>query len=278
MAGRKSKTATAGKAKVKAEAGSVGANPTGTKSPGVKSRVGKSAAKSPATKNPATMSKGARSAKGGASKVKAAKLKAVDQVVAAAKAVRKSSTKKASKKAGPQTAYVYAELEQLAAYIDAARREIAHIRPHDVKDEYLPDAADELNAVVEATADATNAIMDSCDAIEAVMGEVSAETSSKLMDATTRIYEACTFQDITGQRIGKVVTALQNIEERIDALLHTLGDEQIIPKAKSTTKPKTKSKIENNKVITDADLLEGPQLGDKAKSQAEIDALLASFD
>ena len=31
----------------------------------------------------------------------------------------------------------------------------------------------------------------------------------------TRIYEACSFQDITGQRIGKVVTALKAIEGRV---------------------------------------------------------------
>lgn len=199
MAGRKSTTATAGKSKPKAKAGGRSA---GLKSAGAKS---------------------------------VAKVKAVDQVVAAAKVARKSGKKTIPKKstalkATAKSVRVYDELEQLAAYIDAARREIAHIRPHDVKDEYLPDASDELDAVVEATADATNAIMDSCETIESVMGEVSAETSTKLMDATTRIYEACTFQDITGQRIGKVVSALHNIEERVDALLHTLGDEQAIPK------------------------------------------------
>lgn len=245
MAGRKSTTATAGKSKPKAKAGGRSA---GLKSAGAKS---------------------------------VAKVKAVDQVVAAAKVARKSGKKTIPKKstalkATAKSVRVYDELEQLAAYIDAARREIAHIRPHDVKDEYLPDASDELDAVVEATADATNAIMDSCETIESVMGEVSAETSTKLMDATTRIYEACTFQDITGQRIGKVVSALHNIEERVDALLHTLGDEQAIPK--KTKAATVKAKPKDNKEITDEDLLEGPQLGDKAKSQAEIDDLLASFD
>jgi len=83
-----------------------------------------------------------------------------------------------------------------------------------------------------------------------------------------------------------VVTALKNIEERIDALVLTLGDDDIKPQKKNAkSKPVdaknkgAKGKDANGKKdITDADLLEGPQLGDKAKSQAEIDDLLASFD
>jgi len=212
--------------------------------------------------------------------VKKRAVKAVDHVVAAAKSVKRKSkmaagTASASSKSGGSVD-VYGELERLAAYIDAAKREIAEIRPQDVKEEYLPGATDELDAIIEATADATNTIMDNCEVVESVMGDVGDAVAAKLMDATTHIYEACTFQDITGQRIGKVVTALKNIEERIDALVLTFGDEQAKPR-KKTAKPESAGK-KDKKDITDADLLEGPQLGGKAKSQAEIDDLLASFD
>ncbi len=208
---------------------------------------------------------------------------AVDHVVAAAAAAKgkKQSSKsknakgKTSKKRRSGTLDVYIELARLAKFIDAAKREIAEISPQDLKDEHLPHATDQLDAVVDATAEATNAIMDSCEIIEGVMGEVSGDVSSKLMDATTRIYEACSFQDITGQRINKVVEALKSIEERIDVMVDILGDEQ-------PTKPKkakeNKSKVKPSASPQDEDLLEGPQLGDKAKSQSEIDDLLASFD
>jgi len=122
---------------------------------------------------------------------------------------------------------LYSELESLATYIHSAKAEIAQLRPDDVKDKYLSSASDELDAIVEATADATNNIMDATEMVEAVMEEVGGETSEKLMDATTKIYEACTFQDITGQRITKVVTALQHIEEKIDALVDAFGSEKI---------------------------------------------------
>ena len=276
MAGRKSKTATAAKPK----AG--GAVKTAAKS-SAKAKVARTSKTKALDKAPA---------------------RAVDQVLAAAKGVQKSTKKSVTGKSASKStreptdkkslgkiAEVHAELEHLAAYIDAAKREIADIRPNDVKEEFLPSATDELDAIVDATADATNAIMDSCEIVEGVMGEVDAGISTKLMDATTRIYEACTFQDITGQRIGKVVGALKSIEERIDALMDTLGDDagptrKKTPSKKKSTKGRAKNPS-NTKVgnapkskqeITDADLLEGPQLGDKAKNQAEIDALLASFD
>jgi len=205
---------------------------------------------------------------------------AVDKVVSSAKTAKSAHKSKTSKFTKSELA-VLSELEHLADYIHNAKVEIGLIRPDDVKHEFLPSAKDQLDAVVEAAADATNAIMDSCEIIESVMGDVPSESSDKLMDATTRIYEACSFQDITGQRINKVVTTMHHIEQRIDALMDAFGDE--ISKSKKTVK--SSSKKENVASETpsvdgksDDGLLEGPQLGDKAKNQAEIDDLLASFD
>jgi len=169
---------------------------------------------------------------------------------------------------------LYNELESLADYIHSAKAEIAQLRPDDVKEKYLSSASDELDAIVEATADATNNIMDATEMVEEVMGDVTPEVSDKLMEATTKIYEACTFQDITGQRITKVVNALKHIEEKIDALVEAFGSE--IEKYKSENPSPTDD--DAPKVITDDDLLEGPQLEGQGRSQEDIDALLASFD
>ncbi|WP_135079390.1 protein phosphatase CheZ [Terasakiella sp. SH-1] len=167
---------------------------------------------------------------------------------------------------------LYNELESLADYIHSAKAEIAQLRPDDVKEKYLSSASDELDAIVGATADATNNIMDATEMVEDVMNDVEQEISDKLMDATTKIYEACSFQDITGQRITKVVTALQHIEEKIDALVEAFGSE--IEKFKAEN-PEAE---EEPQELTDEDLLEGPQLEGQGKSQEDIDALLASFD
>ncbi len=167
---------------------------------------------------------------------------------------------------------LFAELESLAAYIQSVKSEITAIRPDQVKEDYLPLAADELDAIVEATAEATNAIMDAAEIIERVAGESTVEIGGKLRDATTSIYEACGFQDITGQRINKIVRALKDIEGKVDRLMTAFGG---APAASSGKKPKKKKKAGP---ITDESLLEGPQLKNKGSSQEEVDALLASFD
>lgn len=247
----------------------------GPKAKGTKPRAKKKAPSKAGTKKPRSGGAKAQPKKAPKNASKSAPKNAVDQVVSAAKSIKRSPKAKPSK----AELDVFAELERLSSYIQAAKLEIAQIRPDDVKDEHLPTAIDELDAVVQATADATNTIMDACEIVENVMGDVSTETSGRLMDATTRIYEACTFQDITGQRINKVVTTMRHIEDRIDALIGAFGDKpaQAKKKAKAPKKsppPKSGSK----KVISDEDLLDGPQLGDKVKSQSEIDDLFASFD
>lgn len=166
---------------------------------------------------------------------------------------------------------LFGELEKLAAFVKKARQEVASLRPDDVKDEFLPSASDELDAIVESTAKATHSIMDATEDLEALNGKFGADVDNVVMSATSKIYEACGFQDITGQRIGKVVKALHSIEDRVDALLHAFGDEI---KAFKDTNPKD----DKPKVLTDADLLEGPQLEGSANEQDDIDALLASFD
>ncbi|MCW9040175.1 MAG: protein phosphatase CheZ [Rhodospirillales bacterium] len=169
---------------------------------------------------------------------------------------------------------LFEEVEALALFIQSAKKEIAALRPDDVKDKFIPSATDELDAIIEATANATNEIMDAVEIVEGVMDAVEGTSADMLGDATTKIYEACTFQDITGQRITKVVKALKDIEARVDGLLGAFGDE-IEKHASVTPKPGKKKKKGE---ITDEDLLEGPQLPSSAKNQAEIDALLASFE
>lgn len=161
---------------------------------------------------------------------------------------------------------LYHEIEGLAQYIHQAKSEIAALRPHDIQDRFIASATDELDAIVEATETATNGILDAAEKIEAISGDVSPEVSERLTEITTQIYEACNFQDITGQRITKVVRALKDIEERVGALVIAFGAQPTPAAAADHAEPKP---------LTDADLLNGPQLPNKASRQDEIDALLA---
>jgi chemotaxis protein CheZ len=83
------------------------------------------------------------------------------------------------------------------------------------------------------------------------------------MDAVTDIYEASAFQDITGQRITKIVRALQSLEEKLASLTDAFGP---LEETQGPAKPEG-----------DAALLNGPQLQKTAASQTDIDALFASL-
>ncbi len=161
---------------------------------------------------------------------------------------------------------LYGEVQALATYIHNAKVEIAALRPQDIQQQYIASATDELDAIVGATETATNSILDAAEKLESLTGDLEPGVGQKLTEQTTLIYEACNFQDITGQRITKVVRALKHIEERIDALVVAFGPEVQAPEAAS-------SASDEKAPPTDQDLLNGPQLPDKAHDQASIDAL-----
>lgn len=160
---------------------------------------------------------------------------------------------------------LYHEVQALAAYIHNAKMEIAALRPQDIQTRYIASATDELDAIVGATENATNSILDAAERLETLATEMTPEAGQRLTDQTVQIYEACNFQDITGQRITKVVRALKHIEERIDALVLAFGPE--VEEAVPATAP------EEPKVVSDEDLLNGPQMPQRAHDQAAIDAL-----
>jgi chemotaxis protein CheZ len=166
---------------------------------------------------------------------------------------------------------LYRELDSLARYIQNAKAEIAAIRPEAISEDYIVSATDELDAVVGATEEATGRILDAAEEIMTVSSGVEGEAGEKLMELATGIFEASNFQDITGQRITKVVKTLKHIEEKVDALLGALGEE--VERARSRH-----SEAAEAAETSDADLLNGPQLPAAANDQDEIDRLLASFD
>lgn len=168
---------------------------------------------------------------------------------------------------------LHAELTSLAGYIDSMRSELAQLRSIEISHNHIPTATDELDAVVEETAKATGSIMDACDVIEAIAGGLEdTAAGGDLSKAVTSIYEACTFQDITGQRITKVVKTLKNIEGKVSEIIAAFGHEMT---AASPTAPTAETA---KPAATGDGLLNGPQLNGAAVSQAEIDKLLASFD
>ena len=100
--------------------------------------------------------------------------------------------------------------------------------------------------------------MDAAETVENVAATLDPAAGGALMDAVTKIYEASAFQDITGQRITKVVRALQSLEDKLASLADAFGP---APGPGPAT------------AEGDQALLNGPQLTKNASSQSDIDAL-----
>jgi chemotaxis protein CheZ len=169
----------------------------------------------------------------------------------------------------PGDVSLYRELESLAKFIHEAKSEVAALRPQDIRDKHLPTATDELDAIVSATADATHTILDAVESIERI--STSMPEGAALGDHVIAIYQACSFQDITGQRINKVVKTLKQIESKVDQLLSAFGDEVAQQRTKATNEAAAAQ--ESAKAAREEHLLNGPQLPTEAVSQADIDAL-----
>ncbi len=171
------------------------------------------------------------------------------------------------KVSAPQTKWdrqVLQEVEELKAVIESLRHELRTIAASDITRDHVPGATDELDAVVLLTEDATNRIMNSCDQIQNDIADLPDHKQTQLQAHLISIFEACTFQDISGQRIAKVIAALKKIDDKTH---HMMGILQAhFPEASTESKAETRTAEEA--------LLNGPQLPGQGISQEDIDRIL----
>jgi chemotaxis protein CheZ len=168
-----------------------------------------------------------------------------------------------------QETSLLSKVEELGRTIAAAKAEIAALRVDDINASHIPSATDELDAIVAHTASATDIILEVCETLDRVAtelatgtGATASQAAAALQNATTRIYEACSFQDITGQRITKVVATLKTIETKVASIVMAFGGRH---------EPMPAAPV-------DASALRGPQMRAVAMDQSDIDKLLASFE
>lgn len=163
------------------------------------------------------------------------------------------------------------ELQGLFQYVQRVRMEIAAIdRPAD-KEHAFESMGEQLDAIVNATEAATNTIMSSMEKNEDVLDELrkvitDPDQLAMLDQIATNgydVFEACSFQDITGQRVSKVVKSITYVEDRVNALVDIWGKIQLADVDVKPLREKT----------ADEALLQGPQLDGKGMDQAAIDSL-----
>lgn len=165
---------------------------------------------------------------------------------------------------------VYSELREIADYISDTRDEIRNLQANDIKNNRIPEAGKELDAIVQSTEEATNSIMEQAERliaadtsdVEAYKGEVN--------DAVMKIFESCSFQDLTGQRISKVVETLDFIDHRISRLADVIGGSDT-EGALTMLEAAREERKENL-------LLHGPQSSEDAICQETVDSMLSGDD
>jgi len=174
-------------------------------------------------------------------------------------------------------AHLKRELVGLFGHLQKIRAELAALNPAGSAD-HFNGMSEQLDAIVGATEGATNTIMENVEAIDDLMAQARtrpdtppdlAETFDAVTDRVNQVFEACSFQDITGQRIAKVVNSLKFVEARINAIIFTWGREEL-------TKVVVEINQDSQATATDPDrhLLHGPQLPGEGLSQSEADSIL----
>ena len=166
------------------------------------------------------------------------------------------------------------ELDLIHDAISRTKREIAVLHGKSFDGQEMAKVNGELGAVVGGTEQATQQILEAAELIDqaaSALVKVNSPEQQKLLsediqERVISIFEACNFQDLTGQRITKVMTTMRFIEQHINAMMEIWGGVDAI-RAHAPAIIDTRE--------GDAKLLNGPKLDGDAghASQDDIDAL-----
>lgn len=168
------------------------------------------------------------------------------------------------------------ELDVMKDAITRTKQEIATLYRSENTGKGMRRVAGELDAVVDSTERATSTILGAIEEIETNASVLRAMTTSMagrenidaILERVVVAFEACNFQDLTGQRINKIVNVLKFIEEHLDRMIEAWGGLDSFGDLLGAAPPKIDIDDENS-------LLNGPKLADDIGhvDQGDIDAL-----
>jgi chemotaxis protein CheZ len=166
------------------------------------------------------------------------------------------------------------ELNLIHAAINRTKEEIAVLHGKSFNGVEMARASGELGAVVGGTEAATQQILEAAEAIDQSAGALCKVTSAdqqqllgeEIQERVVSIFEACNFQDLTGQRINKVMATMKFIEQHVTVMMDIWGGIDTIAALAPAT---------GDEVSGDLRFLNGPKLDGDAghASQDDIDAM-----
>jgi chemotaxis protein CheZ len=123
------------------------------------------------------------------------------------------------------------ELDLIHDAISRTKHEIAVLHGKSINGGEMAKVTGELGAVVGGTEEATQQILEAAEAIDqaaTAMTKVNSPDQQKRLseeigERVVSIFEACNFQDLTGQRISKVMTTMKFIETHITVMMDIWG-------------------------------------------------------
>src|SRR5882724_1487958 len=123
------------------------------------------------------------------------------------------------------------ELDLIHEAINRTKQEIAVLHGKSFDGDEMARVTGELGAVVGGTEEATQQILEAAEAIDQAASALSkvkspdqqAQLSEDIQDRVVAIFEACNFQDLTGQRISKVMNTMKFIEHHINVMMEIWG-------------------------------------------------------
>lgn len=173
-----------------------------------------------------------------------------------------------------EAAELRADLKEIYVAIEQTKKQIISLHSKGVNTSDFSRMTDELDAVVDGTENATEAILTAAETVEQLAGNLAAAITDESMnnmacdiqDQVVKIFEACNFQDLTGQRVTKVIGAFRFIEERVNHMMEIWGGVESFDDVEPDLPSGKKG---------DGALLNGPALesDEDVASQNDIDAL-----
>lgn len=133
-----------------------------------------------------------------------------------------------SERGSDEAVQMRGDLMEMAEAISRTRAEISAIHAPDQDQTRLGVASEALDAIVRATEQATSDILGAAEEVQEAAWTlrergVETEICDGLDRHATQIYTACSFQDLTAQRTGRVVNTLRYLEERIASMIAIWG-------------------------------------------------------
>jgi chemotaxis protein CheZ len=164
-------------------------------------------------------------------------------------------------------ASVFRELKAIADYIGNLRQEISALQANDLRRARIPAAGQELDAIVKATESATHSIIECAEAVMAADASDARRYKAFVDERMLVVFEACSFQDITGQRIARVVETLKHIEARVARFAEAtrIDDAHGFASEQEAAEAERKVRL----------LMHGPALAGEGNPQDVIDDMIA---